>query len=635
MEIAELERGYREQNERLDEEQGRVESLRAELAASGAKLSERDAQLDDLHKRYVEGNARLDTETRRIEGLLAEISARDSLVSELRAARDAGQAEAERLRGDVFALSSELAELDHRHLKQTERLDDVIRRFKAERKKRRGLKSKLDRQLARAATQQASIDSLIAEKSAAEAKLAAIQSSRSWQLVSLVARFRRPLSVWNRSPRAKEADAPGNLPASPEENSAVVDEIYGHAPMQRATLQPRPVEPSSSRERIEGPSTESDPPSSSGHRHPSSPTTVPRLASATIRPGTSNAIRVAARAGRRDAAENEPGASSEPFASVDAAVKDERKSSSKKVVKASERRRPQLPAASPYSIGETELLERIRRYNSQKPTRKARVVVYTAIIGGYDPLIVPEQMVDDWDYVVFSDQLIKGEHVFEVRRPDYWNADPTRIARHAKMHPHIHFPDYEISIWIDSNILLRGNHLGDSARRFEEQGALFMSNPHPDRDCTYDELAKCLELSKDAPGLMKAQVERYRQEGLPEKYGMFETNILIRKHNDPQVTAFQALWWQEISAGSRRDQLSVMYSLWKLGLAHHRLTDVKDVRDHSENPYCLFPHKGKVSRKIPPYVAPAFMMNDVSQVFADDLRSLGAKRVRRVKHRLS
>ncbi|MDD2564680.1 MAG: class I SAM-dependent methyltransferase, partial [Salinivirgaceae bacterium] len=95
-----------------------------------------------------------------------------------------------------------------------------------------------------------------------------------------------------------------------------------------------------------------------------------------------------------------------------------------------------------YQIAESELLAKVRLYNSQKNSRKAKVVVYTAIIGGYDIPIIPETIVNEWDYVLFTETEILGEHVFEIRKSTYQDGDPTRVARYIKTHPHEFFPKH-------------------------------------------------------------------------------------------------------------------------------------------------------------------------------------------------
>ncbi len=287
-----------------------------------------------------------------------------------------------------------------------------------------------------------------------------------------------------------------------------------------------------------------------------------------------------------------------------------------------------------YRISESQLLERVREYRAQKSSRKAKVVVYTAIIGGKDNLIVPEYIVKEWDYVCFSDMEIPGEHIFEIRRPDYLDADPRRTARFLKTHPHLYFQEYVCAVWLDSSILIRGPHLETMVNRCLEQDILFMCNPHPNRDCLFEELAKCIHLMKDDHRVMKSQVKRYKREGYPKQNGMLETGILIRRHNDHRVIDLDNDWWNEISGGSCRDQLSVMYVLWKHQLPYTLMENMKNIRYHEGNDYCLFLHEGRCNTLIPPYVLPSFMKKSNSQPSAsvsgfvsEDLRPLEGERI--------
>ena len=58
-------------------------------------------------------------------------------------------------------------------------------------------------------------------------------------------------------------------------------------------------------------------------------------------------------------------------------------------------------------------------------------------------------------------------------------------------------------------------------------------------------------------------MSRYRDEGFPRQFGLYETNVVLRKHNEPLVGKVDVDWWREIDSGSRRDQLSLTYVLWK------------------------------------------------------------------------
>jgi hypothetical protein len=59
--------------------------------------------------------------------------------------------------------------------------------------------------------------------------------------------------------------------------------------------------------------------------------------------------------------------------------------------------------------------------------------------------------------------------------------------------------------------------------------------------------------------------ERYRADSLPKGLGLATTAVLLRKHNDKRLLCMMEAWWSEVEGGSRRDQLSLSYALWREG----------------------------------------------------------------------
>ena len=52
---------------------------------------------------------------------------------------------------------------------------------------------------------------------------------------------------------------------------------------------------------------------------------------------------------------------------------------------------------------------------------------------------------------------------------------------------------------------------------------------------------------------------------MPEDFGVFLCGVLIREHNNPVCVKLMEDWWKELEEGSRRDQISFPYVLWKNG----------------------------------------------------------------------
>lgn len=181
-------------------------------------------------------------------------------------------------------------------------------------------------------------------------------------------------------------------------------------------------------------------------------------------------------------------------------------------------------------------------------------VVYTAIFGDYDRLRDPARISEDCDYVCLTDNAgLTSKRWKIVAVPE--DGTPAGLKdRKVKILAHRYFPEYENSLYIDGNITLAGDasHL---VNKYLDKGVMALSR-HRDRDCIYEEAAICLQRRKgDAPAIAR-QIAKYRAAGYPDKNGLYANNVLLRKHNSPEVIRVMEDWWSEVQKESNRDQIS-------------------------------------------------------------------------------
>lgn len=185
-------------------------------------------------------------------------------------------------------------------------------------------------------------------------------------------------------------------------------------------------------------------------------------------------------------------------------------------------------------------------------------VVYTVLTGGYDRLEQPAVTHPGFKYVCFTDRA--GEDgVWELREIPF-EGSPVVRARWAKMHPHILLPDYDYSIFMDANLCITGPEFYDAV-----SSSPIAVLEHPERDCVWEELRYCYLKDKVSTG---AAFRIHRMlGGMPRHWGLAETNVLAREHNNPDVIALDELWWQMLEeSGGTRDQLVFTPALHKLGM---------------------------------------------------------------------
>ena len=232
---------------------------------------------------------------------------------------------------------------------------------------------------------------------------------------------------------------------------------------------------------------------------------------------------------------------------------------------------------------------------------KNNKVIYTAIFGGYDNLTEPSFIPDGWDFICFTDSDIKSD-VWDVRKVQPLYEDSTRNARKYKVLPHRFLSEYDVSVWVDGNILIR-NNLNELVDDYLQDCNIAMMNHNKNildpRDCIYEEAQTILYFGqknnnyKDNPNLIISQMEKYKNENYPQKNGLAVTMEVLRRHNEKDVIDTMNLWWDEIKYGSKRDQLSFNYCAWKTNLNFKWMDG-----DSRDNKYFLNMGKHKKKTKV-------------------------------------
>lgn len=196
-----------------------------------------------------------------------------------------------------------------------------------------------------------------------------------------------------------------------------------------------------------------------------------------------------------------------------------------------------------------------------------KYVIYTAMVGGYDEIMQPQVVDDRFDYILFSNDIKEDRvGVWQVRPIAYTNPDNTRICRYVKTHPEELLPGYDASVWMDSNIRIMTSAVYERVIELYESGALIASMNHPLRDCIYDEAFEVMYIRYEREKVVVDWCHKLRKENYPKHNGLYETNVMFRKHNTSLISETNVMWWDCIEKYSKRDQLSFNYVLWKLGV---------------------------------------------------------------------
>lgn len=199
--------------------------------------------------------------------------------------------------------------------------------------------------------------------------------------------------------------------------------------------------------------------------------------------------------------------------------------------------------------------------------KKPKIIVYSVNTGGYDELRSPDVYDPNIRYILFTDNKYFKSDVWEVNHIDFVDSklDNRRKARYIKTNPHLVLPNHDISIWVDHCYKPRFNNAEEFLKEIGFFNNNIMSYKHNVRQCIYSESEEVKQQRLDYDDIVNSQMSRYRIEGFPRNYGLFDSGFTIRKYNKV-VNEFNDIWWSEVKNFSARDQLSQVYSSWKSGI---------------------------------------------------------------------
>ena len=196
-------------------------------------------------------------------------------------------------------------------------------------------------------------------------------------------------------------------------------------------------------------------------------------------------------------------------------------------------------------------------------------VIYTCLVGNYDVLRQPLAINDNYDFICFSNDIKKERvGIWQIRPIPFEHKDKARLSRYVKILPHKALQDYEWSLWMDANIQITSKELYMILDNKISEGEKIYQVNHciPPCDCIYEEI-KFAYLG-DRAGFCEAFLQYWnlKRNGFPAHWGLFENNLILRKHLDPLVRNVSEEWWMDFMSHTRRDQFNLMYVYWKNNL---------------------------------------------------------------------
>lgn len=208
-----------------------------------------------------------------------------------------------------------------------------------------------------------------------------------------------------------------------------------------------------------------------------------------------------------------------------------------------------------------------------------KIAVYTVVYGCKD--YIPKFLcpLPEYDCFVVTDQrdladyaIKSGSHFKPIIMPAM-SSNERKSSRYIKCRPDLIFSDYEASVYLDANLIVKINLLQCVPDILANTDYAVFKHP---RGITsgYDDGQRCIRQRRADPSVIVKQLEYYKQCGYEDKYGIIPAcGILVRRHNKKDVVDFGSAWWDQILEYSERDQISWPFLRWRMNLKHAWIGD--------------------------------------------------------------
>ena len=202
-------------------------------------------------------------------------------------------------------------------------------------------------------------------------------------------------------------------------------------------------------------------------------------------------------------------------------------------------------------------------YRGDISNNNKKIIVYSCLIGDYDNVINFNKQ-KGYDYVLFTDQNITNVNWTILPIPkevQNLNVSDIKKQRYIKINPHKFFKNYDLSIYIDANYIIKGD-LNDFLKK--------ILNPLDNIYITHLKFGKDLKVAiKDAKTnkldnhtLLDTIEKRYFDKRITRKPGIVNAGLIIRKHLKEDCITLMEKWWEEVERYSHVDGFEFNYAAY-------------------------------------------------------------------------
>lgn len=212
-----------------------------------------------------------------------------------------------------------------------------------------------------------------------------------------------------------------------------------------------------------------------------------------------------------------------------------------------------------------------------------KIAVYTVIVGLYDMIKpIKTEFLQDADFFLFSD-IMGTNPGYKTISISKTHEDSRVESRKYKMLPNRYLPGYDYYLYLDGTMELLASPRKLVEKYLQDKNIAIFN--HPYRKTLFEEFYYCYFWKPEIRKNMEEMMQFFLTEGVPEATPLTENGVILRR-NTEETRTLDGFWWNIFEKFPTRDQLSLPYCLWKLGVGYNEF----DGLSVDSNEFKLYKH---------------------------------------------
>ncbi len=206
-------------------------------------------------------------------------------------------------------------------------------------------------------------------------------------------------------------------------------------------------------------------------------------------------------------------------------------------------------------------------HNIPEKYKNKKIAIYTTNFGHYDniyPTLEFNELNIDWFYFTDNKNINNNVNGWNIKHFEVLDKNPRLTSRYYKINSHEILPEYDIIIYIDSNMqILNKNFINFCLYHYNEELG-FTIQKHNKRTNIFQEYDVLFNryYNKKYNEKLLVQIEDYKKNNFIAETPLYLGGLLIRNNNE-NTKKINETWYNEFKKYPFRDQLSLPYILWK------------------------------------------------------------------------